>query len=194
MLPDMDGWELLRALKARPETARIPVIVVSLSDNRELGLALGVDDYFVKPADLNQLVGRVRELTTARATVLLIDDDPHVHALFDEVLVAAGFRVDHAAGGAAGLASAQSAPPDLVVLDVMMEGMSGFEVAGRLKADPRTAAVPILVHSALELGPDEHYRLRGKIAGLMQKDGRHPARIEAVVHELLARRGASHDQ
>jgi signal transduction histidine kinase/DNA-binding response OmpR family regulator len=192
VLPGMSGWDVLKRLKEEPETRDIPVIIISMIENRELGLALGADDYFVKPIDGTALLRRVHQLLpsdTRRRRVLLIDDDPHVHDMLDAAL-GLEYTVEHASSGEQGLEQANTAPPDLIILDLMMEGMDGFEVATRIKGHSSTAHVPILVLTNKDVSKDDRTRLSGKIGALLQKANTSPSGLLHALHDLLSRESA----
>jgi len=195
MMPVLDGFAVLAEIKADNSLRDIPVIIVSMIDGRELGLALGAEDYFVKPVEREVLIRRLDELVPAAGapvTLLLIDDDQLVHDMLDALLPPRGYRLEHAYSGADGLARVVCEPvPALVILDLMMTGMDGFEVAIQLKTDPRTASLPVLVLTSQELTPDEKEKLRGKIAGLMKKSEGISGRLASVVAELLRRHRGS---
>ncbi|MBV9495720.1 MAG: response regulator [Acidobacteria bacterium] len=169
VLPGLDGWEVLKRLKTTPETANIPVVIISMVDNRELGVALGADDYFVKPVDRDRLLGRLRAITSAspKPRLLLIDDDATIHALLGEEL--AGYTLESAFSGEDGLAAARENKPDVIILDLMMPGMSGFEVADTLKGNPGTANIPILVLTSKDISADERRELQKKVTTFVQK-------------------------
>ncbi len=191
-LPGLDGWEVLRQLKQDGQTRGIPVVIVSMMDNRELGLSLGVDDYFQKPVDRERLVARLRELAPpgqARAVsrLLVIDDDPEVHALLGEELRALGFAPEHAHSGPEGLEMAARSRPDAVVLDLHMPGMSGFDVASALRERPETADLPVVVLTALELDAADQARLQDKIQALVHKGPLAPSRLVAAIRDLARR-------
>ncbi|MEO6326750.1 MAG: response regulator [Thermoanaerobaculia bacterium] len=194
VLPGIDGWDVLKSLKADVETRDIPVIIVSMIAGRELGLALGADDYLVKPLERDALIRRLDELVPsagAPATLLVIDDDQQIHDMLEAFLSPSGYRLEHAYSGAEGLSRAAREPrPALVILDLMMTGMDGFEVAIRLKEDPLTASLPVLILTSQELTLAEKEKLRGKIAGLMQKADSVSGRLTPVIAELLRRHRA----
>ncbi|HEV7923427.1 MAG TPA: response regulator [Thermoanaerobaculia bacterium] len=169
VLPGIDGWEVLKRLKTTPETCDIPVVIISMVDNRELGVALGADDYFVKPVDRDRLLSRLREVCASRPRprLLLIDDDAAVHSLLGEEL--AGYALDSAYSGEEGLRSARANAPDAIILDLMMPGMSGFEVADSLKEHPGTANIPILVLTSKDISADERRELQKKVTTFVQK-------------------------
>jgi signal transduction histidine kinase/DNA-binding response OmpR family regulator/ligand-binding sensor domain-containing protein len=165
VLPGSEGWDVLRALKNDPATAHVPVVIVSIVDNRELGLAFGADDYFVKPVDWTRLLKRLRELTARsisprRARLLLIDDDVSVHDLLEPELAKQGYELEKAYSGTEGLERAESSKPDVIILDLLMPGMSGFKVAELLRARDATARIPILAFTAKDVTSEEREQLR----------------------------------
>jgi signal transduction histidine kinase/CheY-like chemotaxis protein len=194
VLPGMSGFEVLKALKQDPGTRDIPVIIVSLVENHELGIALGADGYFAKPVDVTALAEAVRKClpgTSKSRRLLVIDDDPQVHELLDTTLLASnGYTLEHARSGPEGIAQASFAPPDLVILDLMMEGMDGFEVAARIKAQEATAHIPILVLTNKDLSALDRERLSGKIGGLLQKVDTSTAGLIEALRDLLGRHDA----
>jgi signal transduction histidine kinase/DNA-binding response OmpR family regulator/ligand-binding sensor domain-containing protein len=195
-LPGVDGWEVLKRLKADEETRDIPVVIVSMTENKDLGLALGADDYMVKPVDRQRLVDRLRALTSgnssvARARLLLIDDDPAVIELIGDELESSGFDVHRASSGEEGLSIAREMLPDTVILDLTMPGMNGFEVATQLKNDLRTAAIPILILTSHDVSPAERVQLESKIAGVVKKGGATSNRLIAAIRDLDRRQRAS---
>ena len=160
----------LKRLKADPVTRDIPVVIISMIENRELGVALGADDYFVKPVDRERLLGRIRQLTrNSRPRLLLIDDDQTVHALLDEQLARLGYTIESAFTGESGVQAAKDSTPDVIILDLMMPGMSGFEVAGALKEAPETANIPIVVLTSKEISADDRRELQSKVTSFVQK-------------------------
>ncbi len=175
LLPGMDGWDVLRALKADPVLRDIPVIVVTVVDERSLGLALGATDYFLKPVDRDALLARLArysfttKVRQRTVRVLAVDDDPAALDLVGAALRPEGFEVVQADGGRAALARAGESRFDLVICDLLMPDLDGFEVVAALKADPGTRDVPILVLTAHPLSDAEKARLNGGIVGVIEK-------------------------
>lgn len=172
VLPGLDGWEVLKTLKSHAVTRDTPVVIISRVDERDLGVALGADDYFVKPVDRDRLLDRVRHLTAAnqsRARLLLIDDDVSLHELLNEELASLGYTIESAFSGESGFAAAKANAPDVIILDLMMPGMSGFEVAGLLKNHPSTNRIPILVLTSKKISADDRRELQSKVAAYVQK-------------------------
>jgi signal transduction histidine kinase/CheY-like chemotaxis protein len=171
VLPGMDGWEVLKRLKSDAATRELPVVIISMVENRDLGMALGADDYFVKPVDRERLLERLREITdrSGARRLLVIDDDVAMHAILDEDLSGLGYAIHKAYCGEDGLRAAEEHSPDIIILDLMMPGMSGFEVAGSLKDNPRTANIPILVLTSKEISNDDRALLHTKVTSFVQK-------------------------
>lgn len=191
VLPGLDGWEVLKKLKEQSGGARIPVVIVSRLDNRDLGLALGADDYFLKPLDGSAFTQRLRELIPStppqECTVLVVDDDPKVHELIEAILGDAGYRLQHALSGSAAFEAVERASPDLILLDLLMEGMSGFEVAERLSSKPETSAIPVVILTAKELTEEDRRTLTGNVAALLRKGGTDPQALVNMVRSLIRR-------
>lgn len=191
VLPGLDGWSVLKLLKSDPDTRPVPVVIISLLDNRDLGMALGADDYLLKPVEPARLIERLESLvlgsSATPADVLLVDDDPAVHELLEAFLTPHGYRLRHAFSGPEGLEMATREPPALIVLDLMMEGMDGFEVATRLRARPETADLPVLVLTARDLSVTDRDRLRGKITQILQKTGTTDGALIEIVASVLRR-------
>ena len=127
---------------------------------------------FVKPVGRDRLLDRVRQLTTAdqsRIHLLLIDDDTSLHELLDEELTHLGYTIESAFNGETGLAAAKANAPDVIILDLMMPGMTGFEVAGLLKDHPSTARIPILVLTSKEISADDRRGLQSNVAACIQE-------------------------
>jgi CheY-like chemotaxis protein/anti-sigma regulatory factor (Ser/Thr protein kinase) len=174
LLPRLDGWDVLARAKADPSIASIPVVVVSMLDERGKGFSLGAADYLVKPVQRGALLATLRRVmlpanNPTRRTVLAIDDDPRALQLIEAVLAPEGYVVLKATGGQEGVAIAQLEQPGLVILDLLMPELDGFWVIERLRADPATIAIPIVILTSRSMESAERDRLNGKISHLAQK-------------------------
>ena len=175
LLPRVDGWDFLARAKADPDIADIPVIIVSILDERGKGFALGAADYLVKPANRDDLLATLRRLTLApkavdgSAKVLVIDDDPLAVQLVEAVLQPEGYIILKAMSGEEGLALAGQELPGLIILDLLMPGVDGFAVVERLRADPVTATIPIVILTSKTMTREEKERLNGQISYLAHK-------------------------
>ncbi|MEP7384526.1 MAG: response regulator, partial [Gemmatimonadota bacterium] len=170
LLPGKLGHEILAELKADARTANIPVIVVSMTENRELGISLGAVDWLVKPTGRDDLIAAVRRVAATRGateptTVLVIDDEPQARGLLELLLTSQGFRVMLAEGGTAGIDDALRLTPDVVVVDLIMPPPDGFEVVRRIRQSRDGARFTIVVYSAKELTLEERHRLNGFVDG-----------------------------
>jgi signal transduction histidine kinase/DNA-binding response OmpR family regulator len=175
LLPNVPGWDVLTGLKSDPALADIPVVIVSMVDERGKGYALGAADYLIKPVDRDELLGALRPLTGAGSiggepvTVLTIDDDPVALELVAAVLDPEGYRVLRAEDGEEGMTVALREHPALVIVDLLMPGTDGFEVVEQLRSDARTADIPIVVLTAKAIGEEDRERLNSRIAHLAEK-------------------------
>jgi signal transduction histidine kinase/DNA-binding response OmpR family regulator len=175
LLPDQDGLELLAQLRADPETKDIPVVVVSVTSNRELGFSLGAAEWLEKPIDGARLVEAVRRALPGAGislpTVLVIDDNSQMVELLDAVLHNHGCRVLRAYDGATGVETAIAHQPQVIVLDLLMPGLSGFDVVQRLRQNPRTEQIPILISTVKDLTAEDQQRLQGQVRSIVSKSG-----------------------
>ena len=172
LLPGVDGWEVLAQLKADPRTAQIPVIVVSMLDERGRGFALGAAEYLVKPVGKEQLLAalyRASAMPEQKRTVVAIDDDPLAIELVRVNLEPEGWTVFGAATGQEGLALIRERQPSAVLLDLLMPGMDGFEVVEALRADPGTKNVPVVILTSKSMTRQDKERLQGRITYVARK-------------------------
>ncbi len=175
LIPKLDGWEVLRALKSDESTCDIPVLIISVVDDYAMGFALGATDYFVKPIDRQALLDRLDRFTStataqkSNVRILAVDDDPDTLDLLHGILASAGYTVLRARGGAEGIRQAQEAQPDLIILDLIMPDVSGFDVATVLRANTTTTQIPILVLTAKDLTAEDRQSLTGQVAAVLQK-------------------------
>jgi len=175
MLPVKDGWQVLRELKRHPLCKQIPIIIVSIVDEKNLGFSLGAVDYFVKPVNRQELLGAIERVHILprtgdhRPTVLVIDDDRAATDLIQVILENEGYHVLKAFDGKDGVELAARNHPDLIILDLIMPGMSGFNVAYQLKHIPATRSIPIIVLTSMEIDEDAQAQLGLYISGLMNK-------------------------
>ena len=175
MLPDVDGWEVLTRLKGDAVTSEIPVIVVSMVDNPELGEALGALDYFVKPVEARQLLHRLSSFNIERKSggqqtcVLVVDDEAANRDWLKHVLEPAGFKVLLANGGQEAIDMARARKPDLVMLDLLMPEVSGFDVVEALGKNKATGVIPIMVLTAKDLTGGDMAQLNGRVSRILRR-------------------------
>jgi PAS domain S-box-containing protein len=177
LLPMKDGWQVLRELKQHPLCKDIPVIIISMVDERNVGFGLGAAEYFVKPVQkevLTAAVGKVisqHAILHRSAKILAIDDDRSVTEMIQVILEPEGCTVIKAHSALEGLDLAESEQPDLIILDLVMPHISGFDVAYQLKHNPRTQAIPVMVMTSMELDDETRQQLEGFVVSLMRKSG-----------------------
>jgi CheY-like chemotaxis protein len=198
-LPKMDGWSVLNVLKREPSTADIPVVIVSIVDNRDFGLVLGATDYLVKPIEPERLRGVLRGLehlrTAAGGTVLVVDDDPVLCDILGSLLVEDGWRVTTAGDGEAALAEVDRERPTAMVLDLMMPRVDGFEVLHALRARAATRDLPVIVMTAKDLTQEDRLRLAHSAERVVLKQGLPVDELRQEVRGLLrAHRVRTHGQ
>ncbi len=195
MMPEMDGWSVIGALKNDPATASIPIVVVTITDNREMGIALGVSDYLAKPVDwarLGRLMSRFRSHLPEHP-VLVVDDDPACREQVCRALARDGWQVTSATNGREAIEAAAARTPAVVLLDLMMPEMDGFEFLGRFRAMAGCRDVPVVVVSALDLTPTQRSRLDSDVVEYIGKSGSTAGDVAVYLRERLgAIRGDTH--
>jgi hypothetical protein len=170
MMADLDGWTVLAAIKGDPELADIPVILVSIVDEKNRGYALGATDYLVKPVDRARLSGVLRNICGAAGRrVLLVDDDDTVRRGMRQALEKDGWQVGEAENGRVALVRLAEARPDIIMLDLMMPEMDGFEFLVEMRSRAEWRDVPVLVVTAKDLTTEEQSRLNGDVERVLQK-------------------------
>ncbi len=160
-MPGMDGWSVLSTLKADPELAAIPVVMVTFVSERALANSLGAADYVIKPVDWSRLRHVMEAFREAEGDVLIVDDEPEMRRLARTALERNGWSVVEAQNGADGLALVTRSIPRVILLDLSMPVMDGFGFLKELRQRPGCEQVPVVVLTALDLTADDRRRLRG---------------------------------
>jgi CheY-like chemotaxis protein len=189
MMPGMDGWAVLSALKADPALEDIPVIMLTIVDERNLGYTLGAAEYMTKPVDwprLTTLLNKYRHEADEGCTVLVVEDDEATRHLLRRSLERDGWGVDEAENGLVALARVAERKPDLILLDLMMPEMDGFEFVRELRRDPRWAAIPVAIITAKDITPDDRLRLSGGVEKILEKGAYGREELMREVRELVA--------
>ena len=194
MLPNMDGWELLGRLKQVPALMRIPVVIISIVADRNRGFALGAAAIMQKPMSRQELADALLEIGLLPLTlgnslrVLVVDDDPTAVELVALRVKDLAGTVLRAAGGHEGIETARTELPDLIVLDLMMPDVNGFDVVRALSRDPNTARIPILIVTAKTVTPDDRAKLNGFVTAIVEKDEFSSDRFAAEVRRAMSGR------
>jgi CheY-like chemotaxis protein len=187
LMPHFDGWEVLTQLKGVPETATIPVIICSIVEEQQLGMALGAHAYLVKPVREEDFLPLVEQLAPAPTRILVIDDSADTQQIIATMLEGRGCQVVAAGDGMQGLEAVQDQRPDLIVLDLMMPRMDGFEVLERLRANSAHATIPVVVITAKELEPHERQWLLSRAQSCLQKNQLSTGQFVDYIHQVLGR-------
>jgi signal transduction histidine kinase/CheY-like chemotaxis protein len=197
LLPHMDGWELLGRIKQIPALAHIPVVIISIVADRSRGFALGAAAIMQKPVARQELSGALRELGLLPVRpgrtlkVLVADDDPQAVELVAVRIVELAGTVLRASGGREAIAVAQEELPDLIVLDLMMPDVNGFDVVEALSARADTARIPILVVTAKQIVAEDRASLNGYVAAIVEKAEFTKERFAAEVRRAMSGRRVS---
>jgi CheY-like chemotaxis protein len=173
MMPDLDGWTVLAAMKGDPALASIPVVLMSIVDQKNRGYALGAADYLVKPVDRTTLVETLTSICGPRAgCALLVDDDEVVRRSVRQALEPIGWTVIEAENGQVAVDSLTAGLPDVIILDLMMPKMDGFEFLAELRGRPGWQDIPVMVITAKDLTDEERTRLNGGVERVIAKSDR----------------------
>jgi CheY-like chemotaxis protein len=186
-MPGLDGWQVLKLLKSEPETADIPVVLVTIADDRQRGFAMGAIDYLAKPIDwekLSALVDRCRQHSYA-GRVLVVEDERDQRELVAAELRARGCEVVEAENGRVALERLEDFVPDLIVLDLVMPEMDGFQFLSALRDHSELRDVTVVVLSGKELNEEDHLKLRGQVSEVLEKGDMTWTEIEDELTRLL---------
>ncbi len=181
IMPHQDGWSVLKALKEDPVLCEIPVILATVLAERDLGLALGAVEYLTKPVDSEKLLRTIEGLGNGQTEVLIVDDDKVSRDLLRRILVRRGWTVHEAHNGTRGLEQMQRLRPSIVLLDLIMPEMSGFEMLKEMQRRPDLRDTPVIVVTSKDLSNEELAWLNEHAASVLIKDA--DTRTE-LVHEL----------
>jgi signal transduction histidine kinase/DNA-binding response OmpR family regulator len=173
MMPDMDGWSVLSQLKSDKTTADIPVVMLTMIDDKQRGYALGATDYLGKPIDRERLLHVVQRYQGWQqhddAPILIVDDESATREMVRRMLQKEGWEVMEAGNGRVALDLIAAQKPALILLDLMMPEMDGFEFVDQLRQDEDNRHIPVIVITAKDLSPDEQQRLQGYVERIVQK-------------------------
>jgi PAS domain S-box-containing protein len=186
LMPGMDGWAVLTALKEDPELAEIPVVMITISDEKNMGFALGASEYMTKPIDRKRLTAVLRRYQPDRdhLPVLVVEDDEGTRSLVRRTLEKEGWAVTEAENGRVALERLAESRPALVLLDLMMPEMDGFEFLEAVRQSEETSSIPVVVITAKELTDEDRKRLNGGVERIVGKGGR--GEFLSMVRDLVA--------
>lgn len=188
-MPDMSGWEVLSTLKNNPKLAEIPVIMQSIEDDPIKGYSLGAAEYLVKPFTKEQLAIALRKYrppTVTSTSVLVIEDNPITQQMMKKLLTKNGWEVHVAHNGRIALEKMAQHTPDLILLDLFMPEMDGYEFVAQLRKQPDYASIPVVVLTTAELGKEERNYLQSNVKRIFQKGTYEQKTLLQELKRLLA--------
>jgi CheY-like chemotaxis protein len=185
-MPGMDGWSVLSALKNDPDLQEIPVVILTMADNKNLGYALGATEYLMKPIDRDRMSAVLRKYSRlSQYPILVVEDDPSTRDLLRSILTKDGWSVQTAENGRVALEKVKNAPVGLVLLDLMMPEMDGFAFIEEFRRLPSAGQVPVIVLTAKDLTLEDRKRLTGHVKKIIAK-GEGTESVLRKVQELVA--------
>jgi PAS domain S-box-containing protein len=189
MMPTMDGWSVLTRLKGDPELSDIPVVMLTMVNNREMGFSLGVDDYMLKPIDRSDFVATLRKYCTRQdsPTVLVVEDDLSTREMLRASLERENFTVVEAGNGHEALERLATVRPALILLDLMMPEMDGFGFTREVRNHAEWRDIPILVMTAKDINVEDRALLDGHVSRILQKGASSREELLAEISQRIAR-------
>ncbi|WP_428262376.1 response regulator [Haliangium sp.] len=190
-MPGVDGWATLAALKSDARTADIPVIIVSIVDDKERGFVLGASEYLLKPLERSKLLSAVRRFAhdpSQSNSILVVEDDEAIRDATSRILRSEGWQVREAKDGQEALRQVAAEEPGLILLDLMMPELDGFGFLERLRQEPRYAHLPIIVLTAKDLTEEDVDRLRAGLTRYYQKSSLNHAALIDEIRSCISRR------
>jgi signal transduction histidine kinase/DNA-binding response OmpR family regulator len=190
IMPDLDGWTVLAAIKGDPALADIPVVLLTIVDEKNRGYSLGAVEYLVKPVDREKLTQTLRRICgSVRGRVLLVDDDDIIRRQMRLQLQHNGWDISEAEDGRIALARLEEARPDAIILDLIMPEMDGFEFVDEMRRRPEWHDIPVIVVTSKDLTEEDRSRLNGGVERIIHKSGRDETlrEVRGVLSKLLER-------
>jgi ammonium transporter len=188
MMPGMDGWAVLTALKTDPELAHIPVVMLTMIDDKNLGYTLGASDYLTKPIDRSRLISLLEKYRCVRSSclVLVVEDDSSIREMIRRTLEKETWEVAEAENGRLALEHLTNITPDLILLDLMMPEMDGFQFIAQLRHKAAWQSIPVIVITAMDLSEEERGKLNGSVKQILQKGAYSQEALLKEVRDLVA--------
>jgi len=188
MMPGMDGWAVLTALKANPELADIPVIMLTMVDDKTIGYALGASDYMTKPVNRDRLVSVLKKYRTDTrlSCVLMVEDDLTTRKMFRRMLEKEDWTVTEASNGRDALKYLSENRPGLILLDLMMPDMDGFQFVSELRKNENWRSIPVVVITAKDISHEERMWLNGEVQNILHKGAYDRVELLAEVRYLVS--------
>jgi CheY-like chemotaxis protein len=187
MLPDMDGWSVLRALKADPRLRDVPVVMLTMGDDKTGGYSLGATDYLTKPVDREQLLSTLSGFCSSGETgpVLLVEDDADTRDVMTRILLKAGWEVIDAGNGREALQLLAGKRPALIMLDLMMPIMDGFDFLLEMRTHTEWQDIPVIVLTAKDLTDEEQRILSGRVEQVLEKSAYSREQLMQLIRKVV---------
>jgi len=193
MMPEMDGWAVLRSIKADPHLSDIPVVMVTMVDDKTRGFSLGATDYLTKPVDRDALLCSLDRYKRDRPScpVLVVEDDADTRSMLARTLKKDGWSVFEAGNGQEALDQMQRQQPELILLDLMMPVMDGFQFLHEIRQHEAWQNIPVIVITAKDLNEDDRQILQGQVERILAKGSYGRDQLIQNVRRLVAASGAA---
>ncbi|MBN2012244.1 response regulator [candidate division KSB1 bacterium] len=186
IMPGIDGWEALQQLKSDKTLRDIPVIMISVSDDLQTSLALGAMGYLNKPIDKKKLLGEIKKISSQKPqTILIVDDNDIDRMEIARIAESGDIAVISVDSGEKCLDALQNTLPDVIILDLMMPGMSGFDVLKSIRSQPQTRDLPVIIVTAKELNREDKNRLSGNVSSIIEISKMTPANLMQSIKNML---------
>lgn len=171
VMPEMDGWNVLARLKADPELAHIPVVILTIRDDKNVGYALGATDFLTKPIERDRLIGVLKRYDCAQppCPVLIVEDDLNTRTMLADMVKTEGWQVMEAENGREGWQRIEENQPALILLDLMMPEVDGFQFLEKVRHHEAWQHIPVIVVTAMDLSTEDRQRLHGSVEKIIQK-------------------------
>ena len=191
LMPHMDGWAVLTELKNDEALRDVPVIMISVTQDRNLGMAFGASDFLIKPVDKKQLRAAIERYLDAKNTgkILIVEDDDDTRSLVAGILAAQGWDVAKAENGRVGLEKLEEFESDLVILDLMMPEMNGFEFLAEMRKREKWWDIPVIIMTAKALDKADRARLEGNVEGVLEKQDRLDENVLQQLSQMIQKSG-----
>jgi PAS domain S-box-containing protein len=194
MMPRLDGWAVLSTLKADDVLSSIPVVMLTMVNNPEMAYLLGAAEYLSKPVDRRRLIDTVKRFRSSdSASVLLVEDDEATRQVIRRTLTKEGWTVAEAENGKVGLERLQQQRPGVILLDLMMPEMDGFQFLSRVSSNEEWANIPVVVLTSMDLSPEERSRLQGHVERIVEKGAYDREALLREVRKIVSRTAAKPD-
>lgn len=190
---EMDGWKVLQAIRADPALADTPVVMLTIVDEKQHGLALGASAYLTKPIDRARLAAALEpfRIKDASQCALVVEDDETALEMTRRLLVGEGWTVATARNGREALARVAERRPHLILLDLLMPEMDGFEFLAALRQARELQSIPVVIITSADLDPEQRRRLQGGVEHILQKAAHSRDELMAEIRKIVGRYAAA---